>query len=348
MNDWQQQNWRILFDYLAEMRQVFDRENTHPTPHTPHPTPDSALDRLCAAFELSHFERKVLLLCAGMELQADTFADLCATAQGDPLQRYPTFQLAMRLFAKIGYWDALTPDRPLRRWRLIEVEISQVLMLSPIRIDERILHYLAGSSGLDERIGTLIQPMSIAPDLVPSHQQLAKQLAELLVTRKGSIVQLCGADSTSKRAIATTACNIANLPLYSLSAQLLPTIPKDLQTLILLWQREVKLASAVLLLDCDLIDETDKSGTIAQWINDLNTPLIVNSRERRSLDSVPMITFEVHPPTTDEQYHLWEVSLGQTAPELNGQINTLVEQFSLNAPTIQTICTEFKSHTPHP
>ncbi|MCY7274615.1 MAG: ATP-binding protein, partial [Phormidesmis sp. CAN_BIN44] len=347
MNDWQQQNWRILFESLAEVRQAFDRENTvdQPLPisHFPSPTSDFALDQLCSAFELSHFERKVLLLCAGMELQANTFAELCATAQGNPLQRYPTFQLAMELFAKIAYWGALTPDRPLRRWQLIEVGAGQVLMLSPLRIDERILHYLTGNDGLDERLGTLIQPIPITTDLVPSHQQLAEQLAQLLGSRGESIAQLSGADLTSKRAIAATACNLAKLPLYSLSAQLLPAIPKDLQTLIMLWQREVRLAPAVLLLDCNRADESEKQGAIAQWISELNTLLIVTSRERRSIDSVPMITFEVHPPTTDEQPYLWKNALGQTALELDGQINTLVEQFSLNAPTIQTVCTEFKT-----
>ena len=43
----------------------------------------SALEVLCAAFGLSPFEREVLLLCAGVELDS-TFAQLCATAQGDP------------------------------------------------------------------------------------------------------------------------------------------------------------------------------------------------------------------------------------------------------------------------
>ena len=349
MNDWQQQNWRVLFDLLAEIRQALDPDSkegqTFPIPDSSGSTSDFALDRLCTAFELSHFERKLLLLCAGMELQANTFAALCATAQGNPQKCYPTFQLAMTLFAEIAYWSALIPDRPLRRWRLIEVELGQVLMLSPLRIDERILHYLTGNAALDERIGNLIQPMKIAADLVPSHQQLAEQLAKLLASRSEAIVQLCGADPTSKQAIAIAACSLENLPLYSLSAQSLPTTPKDLQILILLWQREVRLAPAVLLLDCEGTDENEGlQGAIARWITGLNTPLIVTRRERRSRDPVPMLTFEVHPPTTDEQRHLWKIALGQSAPE-DRHINALVEQFSLNVPTIQTVCTEFNTQT---
>ncbi|MHC5832399.1 MAG: ATP-binding protein, partial [Nostoc sp.] len=43
----------------------------------------SALDRLCRIFNLSLFERDLLLLCAGVEFSGE-FAKLCAIAQGDP------------------------------------------------------------------------------------------------------------------------------------------------------------------------------------------------------------------------------------------------------------------------
>jgi len=42
----------------------------------------AALDHLCAAFGLSRFERRLLLLCAGVELES-SFAEDCAAAQGD-------------------------------------------------------------------------------------------------------------------------------------------------------------------------------------------------------------------------------------------------------------------------
>src|SRR5690348_12930343 len=53
-----------------------------------------AIERVCAGFGLSAFERDTLLLCAGIELDA-TFAALCAGAQGDPRAGYATFSLAL-------------------------------------------------------------------------------------------------------------------------------------------------------------------------------------------------------------------------------------------------------------
>src|SRR5215210_6576377 len=49
-----------------------------------------ALENICMLFGLSNFERSVVLLCAGVELNAE-FAKLCAKVQGDSNATYPTF-----------------------------------------------------------------------------------------------------------------------------------------------------------------------------------------------------------------------------------------------------------------
>src|SRR6266498_3659797 len=43
-----------------------------------------------------------------------------------------------------AHWSALSPTGPLRRWRLIEVGEGPSLVASPLRLDERILHFVAG------------------------------------------------------------------------------------------------------------------------------------------------------------------------------------------------------------
>ncbi|MHC5831868.1 MAG: ATP-binding protein, partial [Nostoc sp.] len=96
------------------------------------------------------FERYLLLLCAGMELDA-SFAVLCAAACGNKQHTYPTFGLAMTVLESI-HWSAFTPAGTLRRWRLIEVGSGSELMSSPLRIDERRLHYLIGIQHLDQRL----------------------------------------------------------------------------------------------------------------------------------------------------------------------------------------------------
>ena len=56
----------------------------------PEATAGTALANLCAIFSLSPFERDILLLCAGVELDS-AFAAACVEASGDPRRSSPTF-----------------------------------------------------------------------------------------------------------------------------------------------------------------------------------------------------------------------------------------------------------------
>src|SRR6185369_575980 len=100
--------------------------------------PPSALAFLSQRLGLSLFEQNILLLCAAMELDT-RIAGLCARAQDDPPKPFPTFALALTLFDDPA-WDVLSPDRPLRYLRLIEIHqpCAQPLTTSALRADERI------------------------------------------------------------------------------------------------------------------------------------------------------------------------------------------------------------------
>jgi hypothetical protein len=229
--DWLQANQDYLTKSLAVVRGALERyakytKNTQEADEEDNnsqvdpreaaddmPAP-AAIEMLCIAFNLSPFERDVLLLCAGMELES-TFAPLCASAQGDPLKPFPTFSLALAALSN-PHWSALTPAAPLRRWRLIEVGAGSALTLSPLRIDERVLHYLAGVHYLDERLVGIIEPLRTSDALVPSHRKLAERLAKTWSNATGTllpVVQLCGSEAASKRAIATAACESLGLNL---------------------------------------------------------------------------------------------------------------------------------------
>ena len=101
-------------------------------------------------FALSPFERAVLLLCAGVELEG-RFSEVCAAAHGDPRRGFATFGLALAALPD-AHWSALSRDRPLRHWRLVEMAPGDTLTSAPLRIDERILHLLAGVQSSDERL----------------------------------------------------------------------------------------------------------------------------------------------------------------------------------------------------
>jgi AAA+ superfamily predicted ATPase len=309
------------------------------------PTPP-ALDHLCTTFNLSPFERNVLLLCVGMEIDP-TFEYLCAKAQGNPQRNYPTFSLALEIFPEFD-WSTLTSDAPLRRWQLLEIGSGQALTKCPLRIDECVLHYLTGQPYRDQRLNSLIKPMAAEAyhrtPLQPSHQVLAKELAatwfETADSSTLSIVQLCGSEVASKQAIAAATCTQLGLNLKVMSASRLPTDPGQLNHLTSRWQRQAILTNSTLLLDCDELNTADTArvNAISQLIENTDTALIITTQERLTSLQRPLITFDVPKLTHSEQRAIWEGTLGDAATELNGQVEALVSQFNLSTPAIHAAC----------
>ncbi|OUL23337.1 ATPase [Nostoc sp. RF31YmG] len=361
INNWHDANQRYLSAALAVVRGALERyTTTSPQPTelenqenarqqalqaaaAAMPTP-SALDNLCWMFHLSAFERDLLLLCAGMELSGD-FARLCAIAQGDAQRAYPTLSLALAALPNV-HWDAIAPNAPLRRWRLIQVGEAHALTLSPLRIDERILHYLVGIQYLDERLAGIIEPLPGTGELVPSHQALAERVTAVCQQNYKAnnlpIVQLCGNETSSKRAIAATISQLQNLHLWVMPAQVMPLLPGELDNLIRLWTRETILSKSALLIDCDELDTNDgvRINAIAHFIERTNGFLFISSRERMRLPQRLVVSFDVQQPTAKEQGAVWQEALSEIAPQLNGQVKILVDQFNLSPATIQAACAE--------
>lgn len=309
-----------------------------------------ALEQLCTIFNLSPFERNILLLCVGMAIFPN-FSALCANAQGNREMAYPTFGLALEVFPQ-SHWSAFTPQAPLRHWQLLQVGTGQVITFCSLQIDESVLHYLFGEPYQDDRLMSLIQPLPVGAHgntpLQPSQQQLAERLAAILSEAGNSstfsIPQLCGLDVGDKWAIAAAACVLMGRPLKLISAYRLPTDPDDLIQMLRRWEREVALTGSVLLLDCDRFNAGDsvRETAILQLIQDTTTPLMITTEERLHSPQRPLIAFDVPKLTRSEQLALWKTNLGSVATELNGHVEELVSQFNLSTPAIQSACEQLK------
>src|SRR5262249_6940227 len=125
----------------------------------------------------SPFERKIVVMCAAMELEG-SFGALCGLAQGDVSRPFPTFGLALASFQD-SHWSATTPSAPLRRFGFIEVERGTSFTQAALRIDEAFLHDLAGVGELDRRLATLLTPLPPPERLAPSHQRIAENLSRI-------------------------------------------------------------------------------------------------------------------------------------------------------------------------
>jgi hypothetical protein len=301
-----------------------------------------ALDILCEAFGLSQFERNVLLLCVAMELDS-RFAQLYAAISGDSTKAHPTFSLALAALPE-PHWSALNPEAPLRYWRLIEIGAGNALTTSALRIDERVLHYLAGVQHLDDRLAGFVKSVPAANAIAPSCNALAKQIASAW-SQAGSdnplpILQLCGDDPGSLRAVAARGCELLGLSMSVLQSLSIPVDPRELESLMRLWERESILGAKALLLECGQADASDwaREGAILRLIEGMNCALIISSRERRFTPHRVLITLEVGRSTTDEQRSCWKRELGASAAHLDGRIEPLIEQFNLSVPAIRAAC----------
>jgi hypothetical protein len=291
----------------------------------------STLDRLVEWFGLSSFERDVVVLCAGMELSG-AFAEFIATLPQSAGTARPTFSLG--LFAlPDAHWSALSPDAPLRYWNLVVAGTGERLVHAPLRIDERILHFLTNTAARDARLAEVLQPVP-PPDagaLPASHAAIARQLVATW-TDSGEhwpVLQLCGPDRAASRAIAAAACERFRMRLHALDANDLPTVPADRHQWLRLWERESILSDSALLVE---VSDTASSETV-RAIQRTSGAVFVSAHDAVSLAPRPSLRIVVPPPTRDEQRKLWVDALGPVR-NANAQIDAVISQFALPADAI--------------
>ena len=365
ISTWQDLNKSYLMQELARVKQMLtakiaEMKKSDLSTYTidrsgdlweemPDDFPPTALELIGNRFGLSPFERDILLLCAGMEFESD-WAISCGKLQGSMETSYPTFSLALSVLSAV-HWDALTPEAPLRRWQLIELRGGNILTQKELVIDEQILHYLAGIQHLDERLRGLVEPVDLDISLPESHQSIVSQLVNTWLENQDTtlpVIHLCGKDAASKKAIALSACQELQLNLYQISVEVLPTDTSQINLFKCLLEREWLLNQTVFLFNCDreMTVENNRQSSLNILIESLNCPLIISSSDRRRQRERPLINYDISEPTTEEQKHFWQESLGTDAIHLGDRVDSLVSYFSLNVPTIKTVCRQLTVQPP--
>ena len=298
---------------------------------------------------LSAFERNVMLLAVAMELDTGV-PGLCARAQHNPELAFPTFALAMTVFDNAA-WDAMSPERPLRHWRLIEVVRARFepLTASRLRADDRIVAYVKGLNYLDERLRPILRPVPEPgqDDLAPSQAEVAESiLTSVRHAALGSAtcsVQLLGADSACKKLVAQRAAEDLGFHLFELAVADLPLAAVELDEFARLWQRESLLAPVALYVDAAEADRnTPVAAAVRRWLHTGPGLVLLDVREPWP-DVGNARVVDVARPTHGEQLATWAQALGDTAADIPARLSA---QFNLDVPTIRRIAHEAGSADP--
>jgi hypothetical protein len=308
----------------------------------PSPADDSsqppALAVLANRLGLSAFERELLLLCIGMELDT-RFPALCAQAQHDPTKPYPTFALAFAVLDQPS-WDALSPERPLRYWRLLDIHQPGSLPLigAALSADERVVNFVKGMNYLDDRLMPLLTALAPAT-LPPSQRAIADRILDGLrhvpAGEALPAVQLLGSDSVSKQGVAHAIADAFGAQAYRLSAELLPSAIAEQETLIRLWQRESQLLPIALYIDATDIERSDATAVLVKrFLARAGGLSFVDTHEPWANTANHTLSVDVAKPTAIEQRSLWQRLLGDAAGR---QPQHLAGHFDFNLGKIEQI-----------
>ena len=307
-------------------------------------TPPPALVELSIRLGLAPFEQKILLLCVAVELDPAA-GDLCALAQRDERKPWPTFALALGLFADRS-WEALAPEGPLRRWRLIEITQlhGQPLTGSALRADERIVSYVKGLNYLDDRLEPLLTAIPASETDLPASQQatitaIGQGWARSSALSPAPVVQLLGPDHATKLSVAADAAARLGRLLYRLPAGLLPPQSADLEIVARLWARESLLLPLALYLDTDSTDVaepgTGSPNRAATRFLALSSGLFLLGTRDAWPELMPAASVvDVARPTPAEQRATWLTALG---PQAGPTADRLIGQFDFDVATIGAI-----------
>jgi ATPase family associated with various cellular activities (AAA) len=330
---WAEQNRMCLLREFGVLRRLLGDDEHLEKKTEPEPMErPAAIDALATIFELSQFERELLLVCAGVEMEP-TIAERCAEMTGRP-RGFVTFGLAMGVLPD-PHWSALAPSAPLRRYRLIEIESGHGLTTAPLHIDERILHYLAGVNQMDQRLEALVAAKGGAEQLSEEQRELANEIVATASEEltASAVLHFYGDDADGQENVAASIAHRMGRELFVLHMEDTPAPGADQDQFVALWTREALLLPAYLLLQWGAETPTAAARQLAKrlpapWLMASRTPLRMHQA---------MQQYEVNKPSPMGQRQLWEEVLGPAEKSLSAIVDQMAEQFRLSAETIAIV-----------
>lgn len=280
------------------------------------PDPDSPLHRLGEQFELSPFERDLLLVALAPALDL-RFETLYAYVQNDVARKRPSVDLALKLILpdpqeRLAVMSLLDVDAPLRRHGLVRLAGDGPLVARFLEVDDRLVAHLLGDTALDERLRVFTH-LERDPPSLPS-LMLPIPLTERLLAAADyrqlapGLLFLHGPPGVGKEAAAGGVCAALERALLAADLNAAGNAPPQ-ETLRLL-QREAVLAGALLYLLLPV-----EQAAQAAWLRALSRPdapiILGATGDGHDLwPDAPFLDFHLPPPGFERRLWAWQEALG--------------------------------------
>lgn len=290
----------------------------------------SAIDTLTRLFALSDFERDLLLLVSGVELDS-RLASLCAEASGHPQRPWASFGLALAVLPD-PHWSAITPPQALRRWRLLEIDENKGLTAGRLKLDERVLHFISGINYLDHRLQVQFSAVPNAGLMAEPQRDIARRIGDRLLGQgeRWPLILLVGNDREGQRDVAATVAQSLGVSLFQLRAVDIPASAHEQEALASLWQREAALLGSGLLISHDAED----NANLPRFVERLDGFVVISGQVAPQLEA-RSLRFAVDKPDAPGQRQMWLTALGSKADTLLDELDGIASQYSLDARRIE-------------
>jgi hypothetical protein len=224
-----------------------------------------ALLHCARVFGLSAFEGELLLLLAGLELDERLRTAVAALNGGSSSA---SFALALGHLTQ-PHWDGVGPEAPLRYWRMIQMDEGRPIMYAPLRIDERILHFITGVPASEPPLfGIALTRVTAQRDSGLVDHALVDAVTHALaqVGEAGPIVVL-QADGGAARArdLAVAVARESAGALW-INAALLPGNPAEVAEIARRLDREVALTNAMPVLSAEVAGSEGAAVSCAEQL----------------------------------------------------------------------------------
>jgi hypothetical protein len=279
-------------------------------------------------FDLTAYEVDLLLLCAGVQLDAG----ISMICREEHLASPGEVPIALaRSFHPEATSASLSRAGVLRRWDLVEASVGRAGL--SLRSNPRVIDLILGVNELDDLAASMASDRPAIQRLAPTHKRTLAWLVDTLETGCAHrvIVQFFGTDPEAQVAVAAHASAALGMDLYELRPDVVSAGSLD-GTVARLWSRECALLPAALFIDLRPIGNAMPRA----FADEFRGPLFAATSVTTPLRAATL-TARVDLPHADERRAIWNSSLGTVAHWQGADLGSAASHYPIGAQRIEEI-----------